>query len=199
MSSAKKPLSASKPTGAKPSGRFTTRAPSKSVTVVVGKPLAPKATGKMAARAGLVLSHPKPAKAAAAVHRMPGFAFSPDPLLAAVMRRVQLAPGVARSLKDDFRRLLDAQLLRPVPAGARTGEAEDPVLSTQEAAGLAGVSRPFLVARIDAGDIPLHLMAGNQRRVLRSAVLAWKKQFRQGQLRALGKLGAELDEEIFPG
>ena len=54
-------------------------------------------------------------------------------------------------------------------------------------------------ARIDAGEIAIHHMAGRHRRVLRSQVLAWQERFRQGQLQALKKLGTELDDEIFPG
>lgn len=50
------------------------------------------------------------------------------------------------------------------------------MLTTQQAADLVGVSRRYIVARIDAGDIPLHLQAGNQRRILQSAVLTWHRQ-----------------------
>lgn len=71
------------------------------------------------------------------------------------------------------------------------------VLSTQQAADLAGVSRPYLVARIDAGDVPMHEEVGNQRRVLKSSVQAWQKLERQRQSRALSQLGDDLDDEIF--
>lgn len=73
----------------------------------------------------------------------------------------------------------------------------DTVLSTQEAADLVGVSRPYIVARIEAGDIPLHQQAGNQRRVLKSAVEAWHHREQTRRQRALGQLGAALDDEIF--
>jgi excisionase family DNA binding protein len=73
----------------------------------------------------------------------------------------------------------------------------DPVLSTQEAADLVGVSRPYIVARIEAGEIALHQQVGNQRRVLRSAVESWLKRERAKQRRALGTLGDDLDAEIF--
>jgi hypothetical protein len=53
------------------------------------------------------------------------------------------------------------------------------------------------VARIDAGDIALHQQVGNQRRVLRSAVESWQTRERAKQRRALGKLGDDLDAEIF--
>jgi excisionase family DNA binding protein len=55
----------------------------------------------------------------------------------------------------------------------RDRRSADPVLTTQEAADLAGVSRPYIVARIDAGDVALHQQVSNQRRVLQSAVESW--------------------------
>lgn len=69
---------------------------------------------------------------------------------------------------------------------------------TQAAADLVGVSRPDLVARNEAGDIPLHQQVGNQRRVLGSAVLDWHRQDQTRRRKALGQLGAHLDEEAFP-
>lgn len=49
----------------------------------------------------------------------------------------------------------------------------DPVLTTEQAARLVGVSRPFMVKLIDSGAVELHMMAGNRRRVRRSAVTRW--------------------------
>jgi len=73
----------------------------------------------------------------------------------------------------------------------------DAVLSTQAAADLVGVSRPYLGARIEAGDIPLHQQVGKQRRVLKSAVLAWSRRQQTRRQKALARLGADLDSEIF--
>ena len=73
------------------------------------------------------------------------------------------------------------------------------MLSSQDAADLVGVSRPYMVARIDAGEVELHQRVGNQRRVLTSSVLEWQKK-EQGQRRqALTQLGESLDDEIFSG
>ena len=127
------------------------------------------------------------------------FTVDVDPLLDVVRKHVCLSPGVAKVIRGDFQRLLQAQVVEDLTA-ARKAEADDPadqVLSTQEAADLAGVSRPFLVARIDAGDIPLHQQVGNQRRVLKSAVLAWHRQEQGRRQRALTQLGADLDNELF--
>ena len=64
-------------------------------------------------------------------------------------------------------------------------------------ADLVGVSRPCIVARIEAGDIALHQQVGNQRRVLKSSVEAWHRREQARRRRAIGKLGDDLDGEIF--
>mgnify|MGYP000694599857 CR=1 FL=1 len=53
--------------------------------------------------------------------------------------------------------------------------------------------------RQQAGDIPLHQQAGNQRRVRRSYVLAWHRQEQARRRKAISQLGADLDSEIFAG
>ena len=67
-----------------------------------------------------------------------------------------------RLIEGDFARLLRSPAIR---SAAPVRDA-DTVLNTQEAADLVGVSRPHIVARIEADDIPLHQQVGNQRRVL---------------------------------
>lgn len=122
-----------------------------------------------------------------------------DPLVAVVSRHVKLSPRARRLIENDltqlFRNPALAQSDRHRPAD-RTDRA-DPVLTTQEAANLVGVSRPYIVARIESGDIALHQQVGNQRRVLKSAVEAWHRREQTRRRRALGKLGADLDDEIF--
>ncbi len=124
-----------------------------------------------------------------------------DPLVDVVRRHVHLTPRLAKVIKGDFVRLLQSPPVAPAAATAQTRATTGlrPVLSTQEAADLVGVSRPYIVARIDAGDIPLHQQVGNQRRVLKSAVLAWHRREQTRRRRALGQLGADLDSEIFAG
>lgn len=129
-----------------------------------------------------------------------GLVVSADPLIEAVRRHVALPRGAAKRLKADFEQVLGLQLVlaaQPATGAGKARGGEDSVLSTQQAADLAGVSRPFLVARIDAGEIPLHQRVGNQRRVLRSDVLAWQKREQQRQRQALRQLGEALDDEIF--
>jgi len=125
------------------------------------------------------------------------YSFDIDPLVDAVQRHVKLKPRVAEELREDFRKMFE-QSVRELgrPRRARAKEAADPVLTTQEAADLAGVSRPFMAARIDAGDIPLHQQVGNQQRVLRSSVLIWQARERDKRRDALKRLGQSLDEEM---
>ncbi len=123
-----------------------------------------------------------------------------DPLVEVVRRHVKLTPQTTRLIKGEFAQLFRGATISGSTRKAATAErATDTVLTTQEAADLAGVSRPYIVARIAAGDIPLHQQVGNQRRVLKSAVLAWQRQEQTRRRKALGQLGADLDHEIFPG
>jgi excisionase family DNA binding protein len=123
-----------------------------------------------------------------------------DPLLDVVRRHVKLSASASRLIESELARLfrtpeLEGGSRRVVAeAGSRT----DPVLTTQEAADMVGVSRPYIVARIEAGEIPLHQRVGNQRRVLKSAVEAWRRREQAARRRAVGKLGEDLDGEIFP-
>jgi excisionase family DNA binding protein len=122
-----------------------------------------------------------------------------DPLVEVVTRHVKLTPRAKRMIEDDLARLFrgPAQLAGVARGSPDRAARTDPILTTQEAAELAGVSRPYIVARIEAGEIALHQQVGNQRRVLRSAVESWLKHERAKQRRALGKLGDDLDAEIF--
>jgi excisionase family DNA binding protein len=118
-----------------------------------------------------------------------------DPLLAIMRRHVHVSPNAARQIQDDLLELFSTDA--PAQNAAAPQADEDVVLTSQEAADLVGVSRPYMVARIDAGDVALHQQVGNQRRVLRSAVLAWQRKEQTRRRKALVQLGAELDDEIF--
>lgn len=125
-----------------------------------------------------------------------------DPLVEVVRRHVKLTPQATRLIKGEFAQLFQI----PAKGGSvrkrvtsQPEPAADQVLTTQDAADLVGVSRPYIVARIEAGDIPLHQQVGNQRRVLRSAVLAWHRREQAQRRKAISQLGADLDSEIFAG
>ena len=129
-----------------------------------------------------------------------------DLLVEVVRRHVKLTAQATRLIKDEFAQLFQIPAISASAsssarenATARPEPAAEHILTTQEAADLVGVSRPYIVARIEAGDIPLHQQVGNQRRVLRSAVLVWHRQQQTRRRKALGQLGADLDSEILSG
>jgi len=167
-----------------------------------GRPATSKTTGIAAKNlAGSVLTRSSARQAKTQPVRALTVTVEVDPLVDVVRRHVHLTPSLAKIIKGDFMRLFQNPVLAPTLATTKTEPAADgdPVLSTQEAADLVGVSRPYIVARVDAGDIPLHQQVGNQRRVLKSAVLAWHRREQARRRRALGQLGADLDSEIFAG
>lgn len=127
-----------------------------------------------------------------------------DQLVEVVQRHVKLTAQATRLIKGEFAQLfqipaISASASARENATARPEPAAEHILTTQEAADLVGVSRPYIVARIEAGDIPLHQQVGNQRRVLRSAVLVWHHHEQTRRRKALGQLGADLDSEILSG
>ena len=125
-----------------------------------------------------------------------------DLLVEVVRRHVKLTAQATRLIKDEFAQLFQIPAISASArenATARPEPAAEHILTTQEAADLVGVSRPYIVARIEAGDIPLHQQVGNQRRVLRSTVLVWHHHEQTRRRKALGQLGADLDSEILAG
>jgi excisionase family DNA binding protein len=125
-----------------------------------------------------------------------------DPLVEAVRRHVKLTPQATRLIKAEFVHLFCHPTITGSTrksTGTKPEPATDSVLTTQAAADLVGVSRPYIVARIEAGNISLHQQVGNQRRVLKSAVLAWHNQEQTRRRKAVGQLGVDLDREIFAG
>ncbi|WP_245961192.1 helix-turn-helix domain-containing protein [Neopusillimonas maritima] len=74
----------------------------------------------------------------------------------------------------------------------------DQVLTIEQAAQLAGVSRPYMAKLVKSGVVKLHQKVGNQRRVLQSTVTRWHKTELVRQGKALKRLAKDLDEEMYP-
>ena len=67
-------------------------------------------------------------------------------------------------------------------------------LSTQQAAELLNVSRPFLVEQIEKGALPCRKL-GTHRRVNVHDLLAYKQRMEQARLQSLEELSA-IDQEL---
>jgi len=67
-------------------------------------------------------------------------------------------------------------------------------LTTQQAAGLLGVSRPTVVKLLDDGKVPYERI-GTHRRILLRDVMAYRDQRRKEQYASLEAMGADMDEE----
>jgi excisionase family DNA binding protein len=87
-------------------------------------------------------------------------------------------------LKDIVRNLESGRSLVLMP--------EDRQLTTQRAAELLGMSRPYLVQLLDAGEMPYHLV-GKHRRIALRDVLAYIKR-RAGRRAALDKMARDAFE-----
>jgi len=99
---------------------------------------------------------------------------------------LDLPPIVTRLLMD---------ILRETAAGKAVSLASvDAEITTQEAAALLNVSRPYLVGMIDKGLLPAR-MVGNQRRLPLQDVLAYKVDNRAKRCAVLAELAAH-DQDL---
>lgn len=66
-------------------------------------------------------------------------------------------------------------------------------LTTQEAADLLNVSRPYLIRLLEEKEIPFH-MVGRHRRILFKDLMQYRQQFKRSQFKAVEQL-TQMDEE----
>jgi excisionase family DNA binding protein len=99
---------------------------------------------------------------------------------------VELPPAVTRLMLDLLLFVSKGEAVTLVPFGSE--------LSTQEAADLLNVSRPFLVKLIEGKELPHHKV-GTHRRVRAEDLFAYKRRRDSKRNEALGRL-AQLGQEI---
>ena len=114
----------------------------------------------------------------------------------------EVPPGVAQLISPDGDQIeLPASLYAVLSRAAHElsrgrGVAILPVgmeLTTQRAADLLNVSRPFLIQMLEQGEVPFH-MVGTHRRIRLEDVLAYRRSRSEGRRQALRQLTEEAQE-----
>lgn len=102
------------------------------------------------------------------------------------VQNVTLAPALAASLLEVLRLVSSGRGFRMIPVGSE--------LTTQQAADLLNVSRPFLVKLLEEGEIPF-TKTGRHRRVRANDLFAYKEKRDATRSDALGDLARTDAEE----
>ncbi|ACL62916.1 helix-turn-helix domain-containing protein [Methylobacterium nodulans] len=98
---------------------------------------------------------------------------------------ITLTPALSNLLMEVLRHVGSGDVVTLVPVGQ--------MMSTQQAADILNVSRPFLISLLDRGDIR-HTKVGRHRRIKAEDLFAYKKRRDEGHNEALSAL-TEMDAE----
>ncbi len=101
------------------------------------------------------------------------------------MPAIAVPPRVLRLFADLLGRMSQGQPVALMPYKYE--------LSTQEAAGILNVSRPFVVKELEAGRIPFHKV-GTHRRIAFNDLMAYKGRTRETSEKALAGLAQEAQD-----
>jgi len=105
--------------------------------------------------------------------------------------RATLPKPLYNLLKDIVKNLADGRSLVLMP--------EERQLTTQEAGNLLGMSRPYVIRLLDAGEMP-YLLVGKHRRISLRDVLAFAKRRSEARRSALDKMARDAyDAGLYDG
>lgn len=103
--------------------------------------------------------------------------------------QIEFPSSISQLMLDVLAHIARGEMVTVVPYST--------VLTTQEAADLLNVSRPFLTKLLDSGEIDFHRV-GSHRRIKAQDLLAyqqWRDAGRTDALRELQRLGQEIDAD----
>ena len=103
-------------------------------------------------------------------------------------------PGESITIPVAAFRLLNSILSEMAQGNAVTLIPVHAELTTQQAAGMLNVSRPFLIEQLENGSIP-HRKVGTHRRVMFNDLMEYKQKMDRNRLNALEELSAT-DQEL---